>query len=850
MKRHLAFIIAIPLFLLITYLSFRPAFSGKVIHQSDIIQHKGMSKELADFREAGNGEALWTNSMFGGMPAYQISTIYTGNWMSHLDRIMHLYLPHPAGYIFMCFMGFFILLLCLEISPWLALAGALAYGFSSYFFIILEVGHNSKANAIGYLAPVLGGIILLMRRKYWSGFAVSVLFLALELNANHVQITYYGFMVFALVFAAYLIRALKEKAVKSFFIGAGLFVLAGGIGFLPNAGSLLATSEYSKFSTRGQTELTIDENMQSNSEDKTSGLDKSYAVQYSHGIWETFTFLIPNFKGGKSSAIGNTDENVLQAVDPDYRKMVANGDSYFGDQGGTSGPVYIGAIIIFLAILGLFVLDHILKWPLLIATVLCMMLSWGKFFMGLSNFFLDYIPGYDKFRAVSMILVIAELTLPLLAILTVDKLIKVVNSREALKIPFLKKQISVKRAFLISFIAVGGFCLIGYLMPRTVNSFSPPDEESKLAQLYKKSGASEGQIAQFLPVYLLNLQKARIGIFKKDAIRSFIFISLAALILYLFITRKITKEILFAGLGFLFVVDLWPIASRYLNGDNFVNKAQFESSYALTRADQEILKDKSLDYRVLNLSVSPFMDGTTSYHHKSIGGYHGAKLKKYDELISFHLVREIEVFSKGIGKVSDDSTLSVLTSQLPVINMLNTKYIIYPGREDAIAIPNSRADGNAWFIKTLKTVKDADAEIISLYNLDTRNEAVIQQKFRQSFPAVTDYSDNGKIVLKSYKPNDLVYEAQVDDKGFAVFSEIYYPDGWNAYMDGNLMEYYCVNYLLRGMEVPAGKHLIEFKFEPVIYQKGNAIALIGSILVLISVFGALAFALKKRELTV
>lgn len=846
-RKYLPFIVAIPLFVLITYLSFRPAFSGKIIHQSDIIQHKGMSKELTDFRQAGNGEALWTNSMFGGMPAYQISTIYTGNLMPHVDRFMHLYLPHPAGYIFMCFMGFFILLLCLEISPWLALVGALAYGFSSYFFIILEVGHNSKANAIGYLAPLLGGIILLMRRKYWSGFAVSILFLALELNANHVQITYYGFMIFAFVFVAYFIRAIRERALRSFFIGAGLFTLAGGIGFLPNAGNLLATNEYSHYSTRGPTELTIDENLQSNSNDKTSGLDKSYAVQYSHGIWETFTFLIPNFKGGKSSAIANTDESVLRKVDPEFRKMVANGDSYFGDQGGTSGPVYIGAIVVFLAFLGIFILDHILKWPLLLATILCMMLSWGRFFMGLSNFFLEYVPGYDKFRAVSMILIIAELTLPLLAVLTVDKLIHIIKNKGVLRISIFNKSVTLNKALLISFIIVGGFCMIGYLMPRVINSFSPPNEESKLAQLYIKSGASEGQIARFLPVYIQNLQEARIGIFKKDAIRSFLYIALAALILYLFISRRISKEILIAGLGFLFVVDLWPVAARYLNSENFISKSQFDSNYVMTRADREILKDKDIDYRVLNLSVSPFMDGTTSYHHKSIGGYHGAKLKKYDEIISFHLVREIEQFSNGIAKVRNDSMLSNLTARLPVLNMLNTKYIIYPGKDDDIAIPNDQANGNAWFIKTLKTVRDADAEIVSLYDLDTRHNAVIQKKFRRSLPDLTNYSDVGTIVLKSYKPNDLVYEVHTPDKGFAVFSEIYYPGGWNAYIDGKLTEHTCVDYLLRGMEVPSGDHQIEFKFEPIVYRKGNLIALIGSVLVLAMVIGSLIVAFRKRE---
>lgn len=846
-KKYLPHLLAVIAFAIITFISFKPLFSGKVMNQSDIIQHKGMSKELIDYRETHHSEALWTNSMFGGMPAYQVSTLYPGNWITQLDHLVHLYMPHPSGYIFMCFLGFFILLLCLEINPWLAFVGALAYGFSSYFFIILEVGHNSKANAISYLAPILGGIILLMRGRYWLGFGVSTLFMALELNANHVQITYYGFMIFVLVFIAYFIKAFKEKNIRSFFIGTGIFAVAGVIGFLPNAASLLATNEYGQYSTRGKTELTIGPDLQSNKENKTSGLDKNYAVQYSHGIWETMTFLIPNFKGGGSSAIGNTDKDALKAVDPQMREQVASGDAYFGDQGGTSGPVYIGAIVIFLAFLGLFIVDHVLKWPLLIATVLCMLLAWGKFFMGFSSFFLDYVPGYNKFRAVSMILIIAELTLPLLAVLALDKFIKAANKNETVKLPFTNTTYDLKKILLVSLLVVGGFCLLGYLVPTAVNTFSPPNEEANLTQQYKQSGATDSQIAEVLPAYLENLEKARIQIFKSDAIRSFLFIALAAISLFLFFIKRIKAELLFVILGVCFIADQWPVATRYLNSNSFITKAQQQSAFATTKADDQILQDSSLDYRVLNLAVSPFQDATTSYHHKSIGGYHGAKLKKYDELISFHLFKEIDRYSRGLQTVTDDSSMNAMTQQLPVLNMLNTRYVIYPGKDYELALPNPQANGNAWFVRNIKTVANADSEIVALYTANTKTEALIQQKNKEGITPKDNYPAEGKIRLKSYQPNNLVYETETKDKEFAVFSEIYYPKGWNAYIDGTLTPYTCVDYLLRGMEIPAGKHSVEFKFEPGVYKTGNTIAMIGSVLVLISVGVGFYVSVKRKE---
>ncbi|MBA4242055.1 MAG: hypothetical protein C0448_15130 [Sphingobacteriaceae bacterium] len=850
-KKILPYLVAIAIFAIINIVQFSPIFSGKALEQGDIVRFRGMSQEVTDFRNTEHQEALWTNSMFGGMPAYQVSTVYPGNWLGNIDKAFHAFLPHPNGYVFLYFLGFFILLLCLEINPWLAIIGALAYGFSSYFFIIIEAGHNSKANAIGYLAPLLGGIILLLRGKHWLGFAVSTLFLALELNAGHPQISYYGFMLFGLVFIGYFVVAFKQKAIKPFFISTAIFVAACIVGFLPNTGSLYATYEYGNYTTRGKTELTMNANLKSNEGNITSGLDKDYATQWSYGVGETFTFLIPNFKGGASAAIGGVDKDALKSVDPQMREQVAQSSAYFGEQPFTSGPVYIGAIVILLCVLGLFIIDHPLKWPLIIGTIMSVMLAWGKNFMGLTSFFMDYFPGYNKFRAVSMILIVAELTIPLLAILALDKFIKSAAKNETFTLPFLKTQIDLKKVLIISVALVGGFCLISAFMPTLTNSFIPAGEETQIVNQFRQSGAPDAQIAQFMPDFLSNIEKARESIFKSDARRSLTFVGLAAIFLFLYLTKKLKLELFFLSLGVFILADLWPVASRYLNDKNFVPKAQYDAPPVKSQADEQILQDKSLDYRVLNLSTSTFNDAATSYYHKSIGGYHGAKLKKYQEIIDFHLDKEINAFYDGLNTaVQNDSLMQIHTAKLGVLNMLNTKYVIVPAKDQSFAIPNPQANGNAWFVKNIKTVANADSEIVALYGLNTKRDAVIQQKNKEITPVASSYNTGGKITLQSYKPNYLVYETDSKDKGFAVFSEIYYPKGWDAYIDGNLTPHTCVNYVLRGMEIPAGKHKVEFKFEPKAYKTGNTIAMIGSILVLIAVGGGLFFATKKKELAI
>jgi len=872
-KNYIPHAAAVVIFAIITLIYFKPLLGGKELRQDDISRHKGMSKEIADYRNVNHSEPLWTNSMFGGMPAYQISTLYPGNWIGKLDNAFKLFIPLPAGYLFLYCLGFFILLLCFEVNPWLSLIGGTAYGLSSYFLIILEAGHNSKANALGYLPALIGGVVLLFRGKHWLGLALTTLFTAMELNCNHVQISYYGYILLAFIIAGYFIQAVKQKQFGNFFKAFAFFLIASMIGALPNAGNLLTTNEYGKYSTRGKSELTINYNSirsarsnaisldgkpqsagvnqalvnaavkEEHQKNTTSGLDKDYATNWSYGIGETFTILIPDFKGGASAAIGNADPNVLKKVNADYRQQVASSNAYFGDQPFTSGPVYIGAIIVFLALLGMFVIKNPIKWPIFLGTLLTIALAWGNNFMALTDFFMDHVPGYNKFRAVSMLMVIPELTFPLLAVLAVNELLKYKNWGEKVRLSLLKKEISLKKLVIISTSVVGGFCLLSYLMPDMFNTFHAQNEEEQLISEYVRAGyGTEEQVRTDIAQLLPQIEVARKAIFKADAIRSLIFILLSFGALYLYFTNKLKRELLFVALGLFILIDLWSVDTRYLNEKSFVTKEQnLQSLVSKTAADDEILKDPDPNYRVLNLTTNTFNDASTSYYHKSIGGYHGAKLKKYAELIDFHIDEEISFFYKNINKAAgNDSLLQELLSRLHVINMLNTKYFIIPaggGEEGRSAIPfkNPQAYGNAWFIKSLRTVQDADSEIVGLYYINPKIQAILKEKYKSELGLKNNYSGAGSIKLTSYQPNHLVYESESNEEQFAVFSEIYYPKGWNAYIDGQLKPHANVNYVLRGLNIPTGKHKIEFKFEPETYKTGNTIAMIGSILLLIIV---------------
>ena len=821
LKKSMPYIVGILIFVLITMIYFNPLIQGKKLKQTDITNFKGMSKEIVDFRDKTGDEALWTNSMFGGMPAYQISVKYKNNFVRFFDKIFQLNLPHPASLVFLYFLGFFILLIVLKVDPWLCIVGAIAFAFSSYFFIIIEAGHNSKAHAIGYMAPVLAGIILAFRGRYVLGGILTALFLALELKAGHPQITYYLLLIVIILGIFELINTIKEKTYPVFFKAMGFLLIAAILAVLTVSTNLWATYEYGKETIRGKSELTSDK------ENRTSGLDKDYATAWSYGISESFSLMIPNAKGGASGVLGN-NKKAMEKVDRQFKRPVAQQNHYWGDQPFTSGPVYAGAIIIFLFILGLFIVKGRLKWILLTATILSLLLSWGKNFMPFTEFFLDYVPGYNKFRAVSMTLVIAELCIPLLAILAVNKIIKDPG--------IIKK---LKNKFLIALGLTGGLSLIFYLLPETFFGFLSQVEIDQFDK-YRQGGSN----AQQLDLFMANLESARISIFRSDAIRSFFFIIFGAAAVWLFSIKKISKNIFILILGVLFLADLVPISHRYLNNDNFVRKSKVDKPFQASIADQEIIKDTDPNYRVLNMAVSTFNDASTSYFHKSIGGYHGAKLRRYQELIEHNITVEqqklIAIFSGNINynKVTEG------LSKLSVLNMLNTKYIIVNPAQAPIR--NIFAYGNAWLVDNFVIAENADKEIDLLNKYNLKQSAVVDKRFEQQLTGYQFGIDStASIKLTNYKPNELKYQFNSIKNQLVVFSEIYYEKGWNAYVDGKPTPHFRADYVLRAMIIPAGEHNVVFKFEPKVYNVGEKVSLISSILLILLLIGGLYYEFQK-----
>ena len=794
LKKVFPYFIAILVFLLITLAYFSPLLEGKKMFQSDIVNHQGVSKEIADFRAQTGQEPLWTNSMFGGMPAYQISVKYKTNLIGYLDNILTLGLPHPANLVFLYFLGFFILLLVMKADPWLSLVGAIAFAMSSYFFIILEAGHNSKAHAIGYMAPVIAGIILSFRGKYIWGGILTAIALSLEIKTNHPQITYYlGMMILILGFFK-LLYAIREKQFMPFLKTAGVLLIALVFAVLTNLTSLWATYEYGKYTIRGKSELTTDQH------NRTTGLDKTYVTQWSYGIGETMTLLIPDFYGGSSSAKFGKNSKVAQAMkanglDEDSIRSFTSQSLpflYWGDQPFTSGPVYVGALIFFLFILGLMVVKGPVKWWLLSATLLSILLSWGHNFMGLTELFLNYLPGYNKFRAVSMILVIAEFTMPLLGILALKVIVDGQSETKKL-FKYLK----------ISFGIVAGICLLFILLPGAFLDFSGAGDASFQKQY------------QFPDWLMQAIRDERLRLVKMDALRSLIFICLGAVLTWALIFRKIKKEYAWIVLIILILADMYMVNKRYVNNDSFTSKSRVVNPFEPSAADNQILEDKDPDFRVLNLTGDPMRDANTSYFHKSIGGYHGAKLRRYQELFDHHISR----------------------NNMAVLNMLNTRYIIIPDQNrNPVAQYNPQALGNAWFVNGYKLVDNADAELEALTGFKPDSLAIIDQQFAGLITGFQPNRDSLDFIkLDQYAPNALTYSYKSKHTSLAVFSEIYYPKGWNAYVDGQPTPHLRADYVLRAMILPAGEHNVVFKFEPRVYAVGETIALISSIVLILLV---------------
>ena len=795
MGKHKKHIISILFFIVFNIIYFGPLFSPdqKVLYQSDKVNYKGMSKEIFDHRNSYNEDPLWTNSMFSGMPAYQIAVQWKGNLLKYFDKLFKGFLPKPAGFVFLYMLGFYFLLISLSIDYRLSIMGALAFAMSSYFFIILEAGHNTKAHAIGYMAPILASVLMTYRNKLLLGGTLTALFVSLILYANHLQITYYLIMILIVIGFVFLFNSIKNKNCTLFIKQVFVLLFAAFLGFLTNVDRISSTYEYGEYTIRGSSDLSTQK------ENRTSGLDKDYATQWSYGVKESFNLIIPNLFGGSSSEsfLADNESNTMKFFrtkvrsQQDAMQLQNFTSTYWGDQPFTSGPVYIGSVVFFLFVISLFVLKGNFKTWILISIILSVMLAWGKNFMFLTDLFLEYFPGYNKFRAVSTILVIAELLIPLLACYCLNVIL------------FTKNNFNfnlIKKSFFIS----GGICALFFVLPSLLVDFSSLKDNNIPADYL-------GLIS--------SLELDRIALAKKDAFRSLVFISFCFGLFYLFHKKTIKVNYLIVGIGLLILFDMWSINKRYLDTDDFVDKKKMDRPFQITKADDLILKDKDLHYRVYSTLERLDASARTSYFHKNIGGYHGAKLRRYQELIDYHL--------------------SSSQPNMEVLNMLNVKYVI--NNYNDVPLLNDRHLGNAWFVNDFKVAQNADDEINLLKSIKTNETVIISAKDEEYLKGFANHIDdvNSDINLVSYKANHLVYDFVSSQNELTVFSEIFYDKGWNVYLNGEKSDYFRVNYVLRGMLIPAGKHKIEFKFEPQKIKNGRKVSYASSSLLFLLLIGVL-----------
>ena len=793
---------SIAFFALVALLYFNPVLQGKVIYQSDIVQYRGMAAEQEDFRRQYGEEPYWTNGAFGGMPTYQLGARYPHDYIKKLDRVVR-FLPRPADYLFLYFLSFYILMGCMKVDYRLAILGALAFGFSTYLIVILGVGHNAKAHAIGYLPMVLGGIILTFRKKYLWGFLLTAVAMALEIQANHYQMTYYFMFLVGILGIAYLIDAARKDQLKHYFGSVGLLMLAVVLGIAVNATSLMATRQYAQWSTRGPSVLTI--NPDGSPKTNLDGLDRDYITQYSYGIAESLNLLVPRlFGGGSVEQLGEDSRTYRYLIDQGVSRSQAlefsnNLQLYWGDQPIVAAPPYIGAVVLFLFLLGILLVKGRAKWWLLGASLLALLLSWGKHFALLTDLMIDYFPLYDKFRAVSSIQILLELCAPILAVLAL----------RAWGNPEIKKSVKQK-ALLYSFVGMLGLG-VGLLLLKSAFDFT---------------GGSDEILKRYYGEELVGLiQRDREMVYIKDTIRTLIFIVLGAGVLWLNLKERLTSRWMILGLGLLVVVDLVGVDLRYVNNEDFVPKRRMDNAFAPTQADRQVLQDTSV-YRVLN--VDEGLNGArTSYFHHSLGGYHAAKPRRLLDLFEFH----------------------VYQNNRKVLNMLNTKYVIQSDQEgNARPSLNPEALGNAWFVEAFVPVTSANEAIRALDTIRPEREAVLNtSEFGEVTPREAVVDSTAGITLTSYRANELVYQSRNSREGLAVFSEMYYPHGWQAYVDGNPAPHFRVNYTLRGMVLPAGTHEVVFRFEPEVVRKGSRISLVSSLLLGLLLVGGAGFQLFRRR---
>ena len=844
-KKILPDVLAVAFFVAVSVVYFlTPIRDGLVLTGHDHTGGVGSGVEMEQYRQTHDGERTrWTNTLFCGMPTYQMSPSYgSTDTLSSLERVYQLGLPGLsayAAYVFMMLLGFYIMLRAFDFRVWMAALGAVLWAFSSYYFIIIGAGHIWKLLTLSFIPPTIGGMVLCYRGRYLLGVVVTGFFSAMQIHSNHVQMSYYFLFVIAFMSLAFLADAVRKGTLLQWLKATCLFAAGGILGVCINLSNLYHTWEYSKESMRGKSELT--QKTKDPADQTSSGLERSYITMWSYGIGETWTLLVPNVKGGASQLLAD-NETAMKHARQDFAPVYRAFTQYWGEQPGTSGPVYVGAFVLMLFWLGIFIVKGPMKWALVAATVLSVLLSWGKNFMGFTDFFLDYVPMYDKFRTVASILVIAEFTIPLLAMMALKE---VVSNPDCLR----GKEGRFPRIHYLSlsFALTGGMALLFWVMPDVFfgNYLSTSD------QMYMQQYVAGGYIPQDMAGQILsNMSEMRRAMFTADALRSFIVVALGTVLLLLYRFGKLKATPMIAGLILLCLVDMWGVNKRYLYDGMFTRPQTNEQAFPMTDADKLICQDPDTYYRVLNLSVSTFNDNTTSFYHKSIGGYHPAKLRRYQELVEEHLQEEMRGINQAVIETGGNLEACNGDSLFPVLNMLNTKYLILPLKDDGkLPVRNPWAQGNGWFVEQVRYVPDADAEIAALHDTDLRTAAVVDEQFEgilgtEALPS--DSTDLPIVELTSYEANRLAYKVKSKRGGVVVFSEIYYP-GWTCTTHGEPTEIARADYVLRAIKVPAGEHEVVMTFDPQTVHLTEAIAYGALVVLALMLAGLIAFSLYRSR---
>ena len=822
LKKYLPDVLVVIIFAVISFAYFFPAdLDGRILYRHDSSAGRGAGQETAEYHERTGKVSRWSNATFSGMPTYQTAPSYQSvSVLNQAVKAYHLWLPENVWYVFAYLLGFYILLRAFDFRQSLAALGSIVWAFSSYFFIIIAAGHIWKVMALAYLPPMIAGIVLAYRGKYLWGFIVTAIFAAFEVDANHVQMTYYYLFIILFMIIAYLVDAIRKKRMAQFVKATAVCAAGALIGILMNISNLYHTWQYAQESMRGKSELVKKDAANQTS----SGLDRDYITQWSYGVDETWTLLVPNAKGGASVPLAANTE-AMKKADPNFMQIYQQLGQYWGDQPGTSGPVYVGAFVLMLFILGLFIVKGPIKWALLAATILSILLSWGHNFMPFTNFFLDYIPMYSKFRTVASILVIAEFTIPLLAMMALKKIVD-------------EPDLLTKKAkfVYISFGLTGGIALLFALMPTLFFSDFISSQELE---------AFKSIPAEYLSPLESNLRSIRESIFTADCWRSFWIIVIGTLLLFLYKFKKLKAKYMVGAIAILCLIDMWQVNKRYLNDEMFVEKSVREQAQPMTQTDRQILQDKSLDYRVLNLASNTFNENETSYYHKSIGGYHAAKLRRYQELIDAYISPEMQKMMPAIAKAGGDMTKVNGDSLFPVLNMLNAKYFIVPLQANqTVAIENPYVYGNAWFVDKVTYVKNANEELDALGKLNLRHEAVADARFQSQLGESKNQDSTSIVKLTAYEPNQLTYDVRSATGGIVVFSEIFYPE-WTATVDGNPVEIGRVDYVLRALNVDKGHHKVVLTFDPKSVKQTETVAYLSYGVLLLVVLFAVYF--KRKE---